>query len=123
MRDDRGLASEVLEKVPNKYMAVVVSSKRARALNDGARPLIKSSAAKPTTLAMEEVAAGAVTPETEEQKLAALQKEKELLPPPKDTPDTEAKSEPAAEPEAKTKAETEVEDKDVSKTEPESKEK
>ncbi len=110
MRDDRGLASEVLEKIPNKYMAVVVSSKRARALNDGARPLIKSSASKPTTLAMEEIAAGAVIPETEEQRLAALQKEKELLPPPEDTPDTEAKSEP------------EVEDKDVSKTEPESKE-
>ena len=123
MRDDRGLASDVLEKIPNKYMAVVVASKRAKALNDGARPLIKSSAAKPTTLALEEIAAGTVTLETKEQKLAALQGEKELLPTPEDKPDTEAESEPIPEPEAETEAEAEVKDEDKSKTEPESKEK
>ena len=87
MRDDKSLGSDVFEKIPNKYMAVVVSSKRAKALNDGARPLVKIPQAKPTTMAMEEIAAGLVTPTDEKQEVAAVEaEEKGLLPAPGDLP-------------------------------------
>ena len=93
MRDDTGLAGKVLEKIPNKYLAVIVSSKRAKALNDGSRPLIKTSAVKPTTVAMEEVAAGYVVPDTERPAVEAAEKnEAELLPSPDDKPKASAKT-------------------------------
>lgn len=62
MKDDTTLTSKVLEKIPNKYLAVIVASKRARAINDGERSLVKSSAKKHTTIALEEIAAGVVVP-------------------------------------------------------------
>jgi DNA-directed RNA polymerase subunit omega len=120
MRDDTSLPSEVLEKIPNKYLAVVVSSKRARVLNDGARPLVKSSASKPTTVALEEIAAGAVVPDAGKPKLKAAEEVEELPPPPEESPDTEAEPETPDE----SKAEAEDEDKDDSEDEiePESEE-
>lgn len=60
MKTDLELINEVLEKMPNKYEAVIVAAKRARELNTGARPLIKTDAAKPTTIALEEIAEGAI---------------------------------------------------------------
>ena len=92
MRDDASLAGKVLEEVPNKYLAVVVTSKRAKAINDGSRPLVKSGAAKPSTIAMEEIAAGCVVPETEELKIA-VEEETQLLPTPDDVPDADAETE------------------------------
>jgi len=62
MKDDVSLINEVLEKIPNKYMAMMVSSKRARELNVGIRPLVKVDAAKPTTIAMYEIASGFIVP-------------------------------------------------------------
>ena len=59
-RDDTALINGVMEKTANKYAAVIVASKRARRLNEGAKAVIKSNAAKPTTVAMEEIAAGRV---------------------------------------------------------------
>ena len=78
-------------KITNKYLAVVVASKRAKAINDGSRPLAKSSAAKPSTIAMEEIAAGYVVPETEELRIAA-EEETQLLPTPDDVPDADAET-------------------------------
>ncbi len=93
MRTDTSLASKVLEEIPNKYLAVIVSSKRAKQLNDGKRPLIRSSASKPTTVAMEEIAAGHVVPDTERPEIE--EDAAELLPSPDDAPeaDTETKEE------------------------------
>jgi DNA-directed RNA polymerase subunit omega len=62
MKDDVTLINEVLEKIPNKYMAVIVASKRAKELNKGVRPLVKTDAVKPTTVALYEIAAGFVKP-------------------------------------------------------------
>lgn len=120
MRDDKSLGSEVFEKIPNKYMAVVVASKRAKALNDGARPLIKMNQAKPTTIAMEEIAAGLVIPINENPEVAAVEKkEKELLPAPEDVPVTEAEPEKKPEPAVKDAAEDKDKDEDKGKDEEE----
>ena len=102
MRNDTSLVSKVLEEIPNKYLAVIVASKRAKAINDGIRPLIRSSASKPSTVALEEIAAGYVVPETEELKIVA-EEEAQFLPVPdyvtetdEDT-DTEASAKTAIE--------------------------
>lgn len=60
MKDDSTLINEVLAKFPNKYMAVIVASKRARAINDGQRPLVKTGASKSTTIALAEIAEGVI---------------------------------------------------------------
>ena len=61
MKDDTTLINEVLEEIPNKYRAVIVASKRAKAINDEtARPLVRTGAKKPTTIALEEIAAGLI---------------------------------------------------------------
>jgi len=82
MKDDTTLINEVLDRIPNKYMAVIVASKRARAINDEtARPLVRTSATKPTTVALEEVAVEAVVPGPASPGIeAAEEEEKELLP-------------------------------------------
>ena len=85
MRDETSLASGVIEKIPNKYMAVIVCSRRARALNDGARPLVKIGATKPTTVAMEEIAEGVVVPGVGRPEIEATDEGQELLPSPSDT--------------------------------------
>ena len=103
MRDETSLASEVLERIPNKYLAVAAASKRARAINDGSRPLVKVGVAKPSTIAMEEIAAGHVVPETEELRIAA-EEETQLLPTSDDVPEADAD----AETKASTKTETET---------------
>lgn len=85
MKDDVALISEVLTEIPNKYMAVIVASKRAKAINDGARPLLKTGATKTTTIALEEISKGLITPKQEGQAIEAAEEEgNELLPPPDD---------------------------------------
>lgn len=93
MKDDTTLINEVLEKIPNKYMAVTVASKRAKAINDGtARPLVKTGATKSTTMALSEIAAGVIGPaEARLETEAAEKEEKELLPSP-DSPAAEEES-------------------------------
>ena len=98
MKDDATLISEVLEKIPNKYLAVIVASKRARAINEGFKSLVKTDATKPTTVALEEIAArliipGPVIPAIEEAK---SEEEKEPLPSPEvpdETPEDEGDEE------------------------------
>ncbi len=105
MKDSTALASEVLEKIPNKYMAVIVAAKRAKAINDGSRPQIKSGATKPTTLALEEIAADIVVPATKKPEIEEVKEEEsELLPPP------EAQTEAETETETDTETESESEE-------------
>ncbi|MBI4240435.1 MAG: DNA-directed RNA polymerase subunit omega [Candidatus Rokubacteria bacterium] len=47
-----------LEKVPNRYLLVVLSAKRARQLNRGAAPQVESRYKKCGSVALEEVAEG-----------------------------------------------------------------
>jgi len=101
MKDNTTLINEVMDRIPNKYMAVIVASKRARAINDGQRPLVKTGSSKPTTSALTEIAEGVVVPEpnsletqtVEEIGLSepAVEEEKEAkqLPPPSDSPAVE----------------------------------
>ncbi|MDQ1328123.1 MAG: DNA-directed polymerase subunit omega [Candidatus Poribacteria bacterium] len=62
MKDDLVLINQVLDRIPNKYMAMAVASKRAKELNMGVRPLVNTNAVKPTTIALYEIAAGAIVP-------------------------------------------------------------
>jgi DNA-directed RNA polymerase subunit omega len=45
-----------LEKVPNRYLLVVLAAKRARQLNRGAQPQLETKQKKPTSVALEEIA-------------------------------------------------------------------
>ena len=51
MRRNTNLIDEVLKQIPNKYMATIIASKHARAINDGLAASIKTGATKPTTMA------------------------------------------------------------------------
>lgn len=97
MKDTPTLISEVLEKLPNKYMAVIVASKRARAINDGQRPLVKiSGSSKSTTAAMAEIAEGAIViaeaSEIEAAKASEMKAAKEVAALELKMPETEAES-------------------------------
>lgn len=49
-----------LNKVSNRYLLVVLAAKRARQLNRGAPPRVESHHKKPTSSALEEIAAAKV---------------------------------------------------------------
>ena len=49
-----------LNKGSNRYLLVVLSAKRARQLNRGAPPRVESKHKKPTSSALEEIAAAKV---------------------------------------------------------------
>jgi len=95
MKDDTTLINKVLEKIPNKYMAVTVASKRARAINsainEGRPRPIKTNSTKPTTMALEEIAAGRISYETVVQELPEDKiPEPEMLLPANNSSDEEA---------------------------------
>lgn len=46
---------DLLTKVENRYSLVVVTSKRARQLIDGAAPLVDIDSTKPVTIAINEI--------------------------------------------------------------------
>lgn len=52
---------ELLERVDSRYTLVVMVSKRARQLLDGATPLVETNAKKVLSVAVSEIAAGKVT--------------------------------------------------------------
>jgi DNA-directed RNA polymerase subunit K/omega len=66
------------EKIDGAYRLVVASVKRAKALSQGALPVIASKAQTITTLAIEEVASGAVKILTGEAAVKASEEEKKL---------------------------------------------
>jgi DNA-directed RNA polymerase subunit omega len=51
---------DALNKVSNRYLLVVLSAKRARQLNRGAATRVDSKHKKPTSSALEEIAASKV---------------------------------------------------------------
>jgi DNA-directed RNA polymerase subunit omega len=51
---------ELLDRIPNKYALVIVVSKRARQLKDGALPMVDIDSASPVSVALEEIATGKV---------------------------------------------------------------
>lgn len=55
---------ELLEKVDNRYSLVVITSKRARQLIEGEKPLTLVDINKPLTIAINEVNSGEITFET-----------------------------------------------------------
>ena len=52
--------TELLKKIDNRYKLVVVTSKRARQLSQGATPLTKKQEESTVTLAADEIAEGKV---------------------------------------------------------------
>lgn len=56
-----------LEKIPNRYLLVVLSARRARQLNRGAPSLVESKRKKCASVALEEVAAGKITYASKEE--------------------------------------------------------
>jgi DNA-directed RNA polymerase omega subunit len=83
MKNNLALINEVFQKMPNKYMAVAVASKRAKDLNAGFRPLIDTDATKTTTIALSEIAAGLIVagPAKPEYKFPVVDTNKrEILP-------------------------------------------
>ncbi|MBD3184780.1 DNA-directed RNA polymerase subunit omega [Candidatus Poribacteria bacterium] len=79
IKNDTTLINEVLEKIPNKYLAVIVASKRARDINEGLSSAVKTGAKKPTTMALEEIASGIITPMPEKPKLKQPEQKEELM--------------------------------------------
>lgn len=55
---------DLLEKVDNRYSLVVVTSKRARQLIDGEKPLVETNSTKPVTMAINEVYSDVITYES-----------------------------------------------------------
>ena len=53
--------TELLEKVEDRYSLVIVTSRRARQIIDGSKPLTSSKSKKPLTLAIHEVEEWAVS--------------------------------------------------------------
>ena len=52
---------DLLEKVEDRYSLVIVTSRRARQIIDGSKPLTSSKSKKPLTLAIHEVEEGTVS--------------------------------------------------------------
>ncbi len=51
---------ETTDKVDSKYRFILVAAKRARQLQGGAKPLVHTTARKPTRIAQEELRAGVI---------------------------------------------------------------
>ncbi len=54
---------DCLAKVENLFELVLLASKRARRLANGAQPMLELENDKPTVVALREIAAGHITPE------------------------------------------------------------
>ncbi len=63
------------DKVGSKYALVIMASKRARQLVDGAPALVKCDSNKPVSIALKEIAEGLVTIATPEE-VKEMEKEK-----------------------------------------------
>ena len=57
-------------QVESKYALVILAAKRAKQIKEGSRSLIKTDSVNPLTIALEEIAAGAVSYQFDENSLA-----------------------------------------------------
>lgn len=53
--------NELAEKGDSRYTLVMLTSKRARQIIEGAKPLLETSSKKPVSIALEEVIEGKIT--------------------------------------------------------------
>jgi len=60
--------TEILDKIPNKYDAVIAVSQRVKMLVDGKKRLIEQNDENYVKIAMEEIASGALQVEVNQQK-------------------------------------------------------
>ncbi len=51
---------ELIEQLGSSYDVIVVMSKRAKQLRDGARPLVETESTNPLTIALHEIAEGKI---------------------------------------------------------------
>ena len=58
---------DCLQNVPNLFQLILVASRRARKLANGAEPTLEWENDKPTVLALREIAAGHIGPEILEE--------------------------------------------------------
>lgn len=63
-----------LDKAESKYALVILAAKRARQIKDGARRLTGSTSPNPLTVALEEIAEGAIIARVVEDSTVAAQK-------------------------------------------------
>jgi DNA-directed RNA polymerase subunit omega len=63
-----------LDKTESKYALVILAAKRARQIKDGARRLTGSTSPNPLTVALEEIAEGAIIARVVEDPAAAAQR-------------------------------------------------
>ena len=70
---------DCLENVDNRFQLVLVATKRARQLSDGAEPMVEVDNDKPTVVALREIAEGLVTREILEEQPALELDELESL--------------------------------------------
>jgi DNA-directed RNA polymerase subunit omega len=76
---------DCLKRVPNRFDLSLIASMRARQISLGSVPRIEDAKGKPTVIALEEIAQGAVTKEwieAEEKRLEELAKAQLLVQPP-----------------------------------------
>lgn len=93
MKDDTNLINGIMNQIPNKYLAVIVASKRARSITDGLTPSVKTGATKPTTISLEEIASGEVSIEQVMLETPPEKEKKEELMPPLVTQEVHVKDE------------------------------
>ncbi|HIE50605.1 MAG TPA: DNA-directed RNA polymerase subunit omega [Armatimonadetes bacterium] len=58
---------DLIEQVGSKYALVVAVANRARQLNQGATPLVETKSDNPVAIALEEIAAGKLKVEFEQE--------------------------------------------------------
>ena len=74
----RVTVEDCLEHVDNRFDLVLLAARRARQLENGVEPLVPWDNDKPTVVALREIAAGLITPETvaeQEQKSDSIDEE------------------------------------------------
>jgi DNA-directed RNA polymerase subunit omega len=63
-------ADKIEEQVDSKYALVILAAKRAKQLKEGSRHLIRTDSTNPLTIALEEIADGAINYQFDEDSLA-----------------------------------------------------
>jgi DNA-directed RNA polymerase subunit omega len=61
---------KIEKEIDSKYSLVILAAKRARQIKEGGKPLINTDSPNPITVALEEIAAGAIKPKFDEMSLA-----------------------------------------------------
>ena len=63
-------ADKIDERIDSKYALVILAAKRAKQIKEGSRPLQATDSVNPLTIALEEIASGAIMYKFDENSLA-----------------------------------------------------